>query len=344
MSTRAPATPPDFPPAIRRRGRLKHPLLETLDGSPFLVIQLVYVDVAGSWEAAAMLKTAVGWSLTLPESRGGWFYKTVEEWRAETVLTKGAQQTARKRLRARPFWFEEKRGCPPTNWFKIDFDILEDLLQEAVSRRPRRPPSMGRIPAHQTAGSASYVRSESSRTNGAKPAHHSQEITQERTPGIAARSDPAKIHRASRADDSANFVRPSPLIQELAKEKAPPSADEPADPRLRKLFRGIFRKKIANAFHDAQRLPFADQVRECVRVATTELMSGRVATMMVVDGDELERRSFEKVMAGAGTVALVTDFQVRATQITKNIHHTVVVVAAEMLQESRNQTPSLFEK
>lgn len=61
--------------------------------------------------------------------RDGWFYKTRDEWQAETCLTRYEQETARKRLRALGVIEEKRSGVPAKLYFRVNLDRLRDLLE-----------------------------------------------------------------------------------------------------------------------------------------------------------------------------------------------------------------------
>ncbi len=76
---------------------------------------------------ALMLSQAVYWALRT-EDPDGWFWKTMEEWEAETGLSRYEQETARRRLRQTPFWQEERRGVPARMYYRVDLDALLAVL------------------------------------------------------------------------------------------------------------------------------------------------------------------------------------------------------------------------
>lgn len=90
----------------------------------------VFAQLTGSVTAGLMLSQAWYWSKRCKNS-DGWFYKTQQEWYAETYLSRKEQETARSRLRDLgdgTVWREELRGVPATLYFWIDVDKLEALL------------------------------------------------------------------------------------------------------------------------------------------------------------------------------------------------------------------------
>src|SRR5690554_5612002 len=73
----------------------------------------------GSVTAAVMLSQAIYWTQRLPESRGGWFYKTAAEWQEETGLTRREQETARKKLVKSGIFEEVRKGVPCKVHYKV---------------------------------------------------------------------------------------------------------------------------------------------------------------------------------------------------------------------------------
>ena len=86
--------------------------------------------LTGSVTAGLMLSQALYWSKR-GKDPDGWFYKTQEDWHAETYLSRKEQETARRKLRELgdgTVWQEELRGVPATLYFRLDMDKLEELL------------------------------------------------------------------------------------------------------------------------------------------------------------------------------------------------------------------------
>ncbi|MCP5158510.1 MAG: hypothetical protein H6975_03680 [Gammaproteobacteria bacterium] len=105
-------------------------LLKTLQPITF---HRVFVDITGSINAALMLSNALYWTHHLKPDRDGWFYKTREEWQAETGLTRKEQDNARQRL-TRLGILETRRAkvfpddCITAIWWKIDLNRLQGFL------------------------------------------------------------------------------------------------------------------------------------------------------------------------------------------------------------------------
>lgn len=86
----------------------------------------------------------------------GWIYKTRDELRDETTLTRTQQENARKRLRALGVIDEQRRGIPPYVWFRVNWERVFALIDQSAGNLPdeRREPSptTSRRPAQQRAG------------------------------------------------------------------------------------------------------------------------------------------------------------------------------------------------
>jgi hypothetical protein len=57
-----------------------------------------------------------------------WTFKTAENFEDETGLTRKEQEGARRSLKACGVLIEELHGVPPTLWFRVDFDVLNDVV------------------------------------------------------------------------------------------------------------------------------------------------------------------------------------------------------------------------
>jgi len=72
--------------------------------------------------------------------RNGWFYKTAQEWEADTGLSRTEQSTARRRLVSLGVIQEECRGVPAKMWFRVRFDVLIPFLETYYSSGGSSPP------------------------------------------------------------------------------------------------------------------------------------------------------------------------------------------------------------
>lgn len=94
-----------------------------------------FVDLGVGITGALMLSQCVYWS-TRTKDGEGWFYKTQAEWTEETGMTRREQETARKKLIAKGYIKEVRKGVPCKTYYRLDRDALEaDLLQVAQKRQ-----------------------------------------------------------------------------------------------------------------------------------------------------------------------------------------------------------------
>lgn len=90
------------------------------------------VQLTGRVTAGLLLSQALYWSrkLALSEpARQGWFWKTREDWRNETGLSRREQDYSRRILKDLGLWQERRVGMPAKMWYRIDLDALGRLLE-----------------------------------------------------------------------------------------------------------------------------------------------------------------------------------------------------------------------
>ena len=128
----------------------------------------------GSVAAGVMLRQLCYWASEGDPER--YFWKTVEKLEEETALSKGAQQTARRRLLQIGAIEADLHGMPPVWHYRIRWDVILALL----AANPRPAPSGG-IPAQRRRGIPPNVGSDSRPTSGAIPARRrvNEEIHEE---------------------------------------------------------------------------------------------------------------------------------------------------------------------
>jgi hypothetical protein len=113
-------------------------LLKLLDRP--ITFHRCFVDVTGSINAALMLSNAVYWTNKLPEERDGWFHKSLEEWTAETGMTRREQDTARERLIDLLLIETRRAKIDPAlavsgTWFRVNVDALTAALSDPTKWR-----------------------------------------------------------------------------------------------------------------------------------------------------------------------------------------------------------------
>jgi len=159
MPTPSPPPPDDQPP-ISPHDLLD--LLGTLLDRP-VGFHRALADVGGGATAGLFLSQALYWSRRTTD-RAGWFWKTQQEWQAETALTRREQETARARLRATGVLQERHAGVPAKLYFRVDLARLAALLrgvagQDSGKCQPgaEAPPQDGGKRQPRMAGSATLA-------------------------------------------------------------------------------------------------------------------------------------------------------------------------------------------
>lgn len=77
---------------------------------------------------AIMLSQAIYWAGKTKDPEG-WFYKSRDEWKEETGLTRRNQETARKAFKKTGVVQEELRGNPARLYYRVDFYKLADYFR-----------------------------------------------------------------------------------------------------------------------------------------------------------------------------------------------------------------------
>ncbi len=108
-------------------------LMEVLDRP--IAFQRVFVDVGGSILAALFLSQSVYWQKRCPPNRGGWWWKSIDDWEKETGLNYNEQRKARKSLVNIGVLEEEKKGVPCRTWYRVNLEKLESIIQFSATRK-----------------------------------------------------------------------------------------------------------------------------------------------------------------------------------------------------------------
>ena len=96
-----------------------------------------FADISGKVSAGLMLSQAWYWT-PRTKKEDGWFYKTRNEWREETGMTRTEQETARKRLVKLGLLEEKLAGMPAKLHFRVNRERLISLLVENPPTRRRK--------------------------------------------------------------------------------------------------------------------------------------------------------------------------------------------------------------
>lgn len=96
-------------------------------GYRVIAFHTVFAAITGNINSALFLSQAYFWS-DKGKKANGWFYKTQEDWKDETGLSRYQQEYCRKVLREKKILLEKKEGNPYKLYFKIDFDRVRQLI------------------------------------------------------------------------------------------------------------------------------------------------------------------------------------------------------------------------
>lgn len=96
----------------------------------------VFVDIAGSIHGAVMLSQALFWHHRVPAGRDGWWWKTYDEWDAETGLSRRLVDSARKALVAVGVMQFRSAGFPRRCWYRVDAAALNAVLEQLLAAAP----------------------------------------------------------------------------------------------------------------------------------------------------------------------------------------------------------------
>lgn len=107
-------------------------LIKAMGGRP-ISFNRAYAKIAGSIEAGLMLAQGVHWAGHADSD--GWFFRTQADWEEDTTMSPDQQRTARRKLRPikhgdQHLWQEKEQGLPKQLFFRVDMDVLAELLIE----------------------------------------------------------------------------------------------------------------------------------------------------------------------------------------------------------------------
>ena len=98
------------------------------DDRPIAYYQ-AFAEITGCVKAALLLSQALYWS-TRSSLKDGWFWKSMNEWKAETGLTRYELQGARKKLVEKGFIQETRKGKRPgaDMHYKLNLDVIQSEI------------------------------------------------------------------------------------------------------------------------------------------------------------------------------------------------------------------------
>jgi len=94
-----------------------------------------FAEIGGSANAGLFLSQAVYWSFRTDDPEG-WFWKTREEWKEETYLSRTEQETVRRALKKAGFLEEKVEGLPARLYFRINLKNVTTALESIGGRKP----------------------------------------------------------------------------------------------------------------------------------------------------------------------------------------------------------------
>lgn len=95
--------------------------------------------------AAVFLSQALYWS-KIKKGEDGWFYKTREDWKYETGLTRDEQETSRKKLVKFGVLEEKLGGNPARMYYRTNLQPLANLFRKSLERDKAKNSVGGKAP------------------------------------------------------------------------------------------------------------------------------------------------------------------------------------------------------
>ena len=106
-------------------------LLDILDRP--IAFQRVFVKVTGSITGALLLSQAVYWQKRT-KGEDGWWWKTQEEWEAETGMTRRELEGARKDCIEAGILEYQRKGLPAKGFYRVNVAALHEALSGCGSQ------------------------------------------------------------------------------------------------------------------------------------------------------------------------------------------------------------------
>jgi len=312
MPTPSPPPPDDQPP-ISPHDLLD--LLGTLLDRP-VGFHRALADVGGGATAGLFLSQALYWSRRTTD-RAGWFWKTQQEWQAETALTRREQETARARLRATGVLQERHAGVPAKLYFRVDLARLAALLrgvagQDGGNRQTRMAGSAtlaGRKAPHQDGGKRQPLKGTETTTETTQRLQQQHAGTSPTAEGASHPDDVVVAHADQLVQSLTERGVTAGVARRLVADHDPAAvarqieyhdherAADPADPRLTP---GRLRRRIEG---DWAPPPGFVPAAERARLAAEEDRRSADAHAARVAEDERHRREHAATLAAVGATA-----------------------------------------
>ena len=143
------------------------PDLSSLFEKP-IAFHRIFAQIMGSASGGLFLSQLVYWSQSMKRRQ---FYKTLNDWRDETMLSRREIEKARKKLEAVEILEVERKGVPARLFFKLNHDKLNDCILQFVtsSKLENEPKNRDASLSHLTNCNA---------TSGKQESHIEQTITE----------------------------------------------------------------------------------------------------------------------------------------------------------------------
>lgn len=198
-------------------------LAEILDRP--IAFQRAFVSLGVGITGALMLSQALYWSKR-SDDQEGWFYKTMEEWEAETGMTRSEQESARKKLMKAGVLEEVRKGVPCRLFFRVVLEaIAANLGAEIPQSSLRKSRKQGcRKPASKPAEKPRASSRKTSTQVCGKPAFLT-ETTTEITTEITAESLPAELAAPALPETVETVAEPAPRCEIPADMPGPKDAE-----------------------------------------------------------------------------------------------------------------------
>lgn len=221
----------------------------------------IYTEVGCSITATVMLCQLLYWSDRTTD-KNGWIYKTQDEMKAETGLTRSEQETARKLLKKLGFISETKRGVPCKVHYKVEHETLHDaLLNHAKS--DKNP---------QFAENLQTGLQESCKLDCRNPANKNAETLQSNTEITAENT------QKNTADDVAQSATPTP---------PPASSDQNDEKQAKKKSTFNFARELANMGGNPDLIADWLAVRKTKKATNTKVSFARFNNELATCGHDI---------------------------------------------------------
>lgn len=169
-----------------------------------LTIPRAYIHLLnGAIKSALFLSQCVYWS---DKGHNGWFYKSAEEWEAETGIKPHALEKCERDCAAWVKISVHRANGAPTNHYYVDMDRLTaDLLSRFAPNGQNDLPQMGKSDLPQMGKCLTEITQETTPTRGATPPRLSSPAQKSAGETTESENQENKIGYTQSNDDPANF-------------------------------------------------------------------------------------------------------------------------------------------